>query len=507
MLRNIFSNWFGLFLAGILGAILTPIMVHHLGNLYYGMWVLLGSLLDYAGLLDLGMRTTLFRYVAFFKGAEQRGPLNEVFSTGMAISLGLMTFTMLLATGLSRVLPTFFKFTGNDKFVFMVVIVLLGLSIAASFPSQFMSAYMRGLQRFDLYNVSMVVYATARAVAIVVLLELKFGIIAIAIATAILTAASVGMNWALVKSADPDLHPSIRCLTWARTREMFNFGFFSFVNNSGESLRYYTDSFVIGRVLSVALITPFSIATRLMEYYKTLVSGISGPIMVRLSELTGRDREEELREEFLRATRFAALLSIFISCMLILNGKALIRLWVGPALLASYPILVVLTVGYIFTWGQVTGQLLIFARARRHKGLSWWTLVEGGANLALSIYWARRYGIIGVALGTTVPLLASKLIVQPWYVLKDLNMSAWAYFEGGLARGTLAGGIFFAGLWLLLRNHAMGGNYFMLFGCCVVETILFAALAYWIGMSESDRCTVRDQWRVVALSLGLARGV
>jgi len=58
-----------------------------------------------------------------------------------------------------------------------------------------------------------------------------------------------------------------------------------------------------------------------------------------------------------------------------------------------------------------------------------------------------------------------------------------------------------------LRNHAMGGNYFMLFGCCVVETILFAALAYWIGMSESDRCTVRDQWRVVALSLGLARGV
>jgi hypothetical protein len=127
--------------------------------------------------------------------------------------------------------------------------------------------------------------------------------------------------------------------------------------------------------------------------------------------------------------------------------------------------------------------------------------------LALSIYWARKYGIIGVALGTTVPLLASKLIVQPWYVLKDLNMSAWTYFEGGLGRATLTGGIFFSGLWLILRNHSMAGNYFILFGSCAVETVLFAALAYWIGMSESDRRTVRDQGRVVAMSLGLARGV
>jgi hypothetical protein len=47
----------------------------------------------------------------------------------------------------------------------------------------------------------------------------------------------------------------------------------------------------------------------------------------------------------------------------------------------------------------------------------------------------------------------------------------------------------------------------MLFGSCVVETILFAALAYWIGMSETDRRAVRDQGRIVAMSLGLARGV
>ena len=46
MLRNIFSNWFGLLVLGIISVILTPAMVHGLGNVSYGMWALVGSLLD-----------------------------------------------------------------------------------------------------------------------------------------------------------------------------------------------------------------------------------------------------------------------------------------------------------------------------------------------------------------------------------------------------------------------------------------------------------------------------
>ena len=80
MLKNIFSNWLGLVVMGLISVVLTPAMVHGLGPLYYGMWALVGSLVDYSGMLDMGMRATLFRYVAFFRGANQRDSLNQTFA-------------------------------------------------------------------------------------------------------------------------------------------------------------------------------------------------------------------------------------------------------------------------------------------------------------------------------------------------------------------------------------------------------------------------------------------
>src|ERR1700730_9991059 len=110
MLRNILSNWFGLVVLGVISVILTPAMVHGLGNMYYGMWVLVGSLVDYSGLLDMGMRATLFRYVAYFRGANQRAGLNQTVATGVKIALCAMFLCALGFVGLSIVLPPFFKF-------------------------------------------------------------------------------------------------------------------------------------------------------------------------------------------------------------------------------------------------------------------------------------------------------------------------------------------------------------------------------------------------------------
>ena len=76
IIRSIFSNWVGLAVTGVISIFLTPFMIHRLGNFEYGMWVLVGSLLDYYGLLDLGMRTAVFRFVSQFKGSGERDALD-----------------------------------------------------------------------------------------------------------------------------------------------------------------------------------------------------------------------------------------------------------------------------------------------------------------------------------------------------------------------------------------------------------------------------------------------
>jgi O-antigen/teichoic acid export membrane protein len=504
MLKHIFSNWVGMVILGLISVVLTPAMVHGLGDVYFGMWALVGSLIDYSGLLDMGMRATLFRYVAYFRGANQRAALNETFATGMLIAFGATCLSFLVFLGLAVILPPFFKMYEAQAATFSWVIRLMGASISIGLPGHYLSAYLRGMERFDLYNIGIVVHGILRGTLLLILLKMGLKIIPVSLGIFLMAIFFLVFHWLLVMRADPELEMSFHHLNWQRTREMFNFGFYSFVNNSGETLRYYTDSFVIGRMLTVGLVTPFNVATRLVEYFKTLIGGVAGPVMVRLSELSGRDESEALREEFLRATRFSMLLSLFVGGLLILDGRMLIRLWVGPAYLTSYSVLVVLTVGYIVMYGQIPTPLIIFARARHHRALSWWTLVEGIANLALSILWAKRFGLLGVAMGTTVPLLVSKLIIQPWYVLRDLDMGWLHYIERGLARAVLVGGVAWGASWFLTRNISTPATLLRLTITCAWQSLLFIVVAYLLGLAPADKVAVMAQGRRFAASLGIA---
>src|ERR1035437_3432318 len=81
LLRGVAFNWISLVISALVSVVLTPIMIRELGQYQYGMWVLVISLVDQYGLLDIGIGSALSRYAAYFQGAEERKALDEIFST------------------------------------------------------------------------------------------------------------------------------------------------------------------------------------------------------------------------------------------------------------------------------------------------------------------------------------------------------------------------------------------------------------------------------------------
>ena len=61
----------------------------------------------------------------------------------------------------------------------------------------------------------------------------------------------------------------------------------------------------------------------------------------------------------------------------------------------------------------------------KHRYLAIQTLIEGVASpdLILSMFWARQYGMVGVAMGTLVPMVVAKLFLQPAYVCRHAGIS------------------------------------------------------------------------------------
>ena len=484
MTRSILSNWFGLIILAGSTALLTPVMVHHLGAVNYGVWVLASSVLDYYGLLDLGMRSAMFRYVSLFRGGSLREEVDRTFSSALLLVTGTAVLICVVSVGVTCLLPRFITVQGISPRVFSWLLVLLGFSVAVMFPTRMLATYISAHNRWDLYNAAGIANTVTRAIVIVVILKLGYGILAVAIATVVLAFLSVGQHIVFLFIADPEVHVNIRLITFGRIRELFGFSMRSLLVSLGDYLRFYSDSAVIASVLSVGLVTPFNVATRLIECFRSVVVAAGGPVLGAMTELDGAHRQKDLQALLLRSTRLLALLSILGGVLLLLDGRPLLHLWVGKEFVSSYSLVAVLAFGYMINLTQHAALLIIIAKGQ-HGPLGWWTIAEGVANIVLSVIWGRSHGLLGVAMGTIVPMLVVKLFIQPWYAMKAAEMNAWDYLRKGLTRPLLAGVLFFVLAEGIVVSGDLAGPSFI--GVVFAQVIIFLACTWFVGLTRAER--------------------
>jgi O-antigen/teichoic acid export membrane protein len=505
MLRSIFSNWVALVVTGAISVLLTPILIHRLGDFHYGMWVLVGSLVEYSSFIDMGLRTTLQRFVAKLQGEHHRQALNETLATSLALGLGVCVLLCVLTGVFALVLPGFFGLSGGAIVLFTKVIVLLGLSVAVTFPARVLAAYLCGLQRYDVFNLASVVTAVVRAGLLVAVLELGYGVMACSVVTLAVAVVALAVHWRLVFWADRELSLRWQAVSWAQARELFNFSLYVFLASMGDFLRFRIDSFVIARWLTLSLVTPFNIASRIMEYFRSAAFTIMGPLMTTMSTLEGRRRHADLKHVFLFSTKVMTLISLFAGVMLWFYGRPLIRLWVGSQYESAYIPLLILLLGYVVSLAQSPSINLLLA-CGRNQPLGWWTLTEGVANLALSIYWAPRYGLAGIALGTAVPQIFVKLTLQPWYALRVSRTSLREYVTDAVGGPLIASAVF-----LLLAcpaNRLVNASGLLsLLMTCSLAVLVYALIAYWVALSASERQFFWERGRQFATSFRPARAV
>jgi O-antigen/teichoic acid export membrane protein len=501
MLRNVLSNWVALATNAIISMLIMPFMIHELGAFYYGLWILVGSLVDYYGLLDAGMRTTVQRFVARHSGASDREALDETFTTGLALA-GLMAAVVLVLSAAIAISPFEFGLGlgGYDLGLFRSLMLCLGASVALSLPARLLGSYLCGLQRFDLYNAGSIATTIVRALLIVALLRTGHGVLGVAFATLSTMVLLLALNAWLLRRVDSAVKFRWRHVSLGRAWELFSFSIYIFVFTVGSYLRNYTSSIVIAKMLGIAFVTPFSVATRLMEYVRETIIGVLGPLMARMSALDGQNKRDELQQTFFRATRMTALLTSFLGWVMVLGGDALIRFWLGDGFGQVNTLLLVLLAGSMLALAQSPAAVLLVA-CGRPRPIAMWTIAEGVANVLFSIWGAATFGLIGVAVGMAIPALVCRAVVQPWYALKAFDIPVRRYLSEGLARPALVNVAFVAVVMFthVLAPRATGWQLAFALTC---QIAVFGMLAASLGCSAAARQTLWSHARRVAGFVG-----
>jgi O-antigen/teichoic acid export membrane protein len=100
--KNVISSWGTMLVIAVLSFFLSPFIVHKLGNNAYGAWILLSSVVGYLGLLDLGVRSAVTKYVATLHAVGRHDKANHIASAALALFSGAGVAAIALAFGFAE---------------------------------------------------------------------------------------------------------------------------------------------------------------------------------------------------------------------------------------------------------------------------------------------------------------------------------------------------------------------------------------------------------------------
>ncbi len=423
--RNVLFNWFGTVASLAVGFFLAPFILHRLGNVAYGVWVLAISVIAYLGLLDLGMQSSVLRFVSKGHTQKDHKGASEAISAALWIRLQISALALLLSVGLAAVFPLVFKIPPAFASEARKAVVLIGLTTAITLSVGVFGGVLSALNRYDLQNVVSLVQTTVRVVGVVTVLRTGHGIVAIALCE--LVAATVGnllLMW-VAHRLYPELQIHLRRPKREILGKIWTYSSYAFLTTVAVQLVYQTDNLVVGAFVSASAVTFYAIANSLCRYAGSVVNSMGATFVPAASTYEAAGDTASLLRLYKNGTRATLMVSLPILVTLILRGPSFIGLWMGHAYTRrSGTVLIILCIPLLFAYANRTAGAIAFG-VEKHKVSALWAVGEGVANLTLSVVLVHWYGIYGVAIGTLVPSLFVQLVFWPRYVSQLVDISAF----------------------------------------------------------------------------------
>ena len=281
--RNVGTRYLAIGIDALIGLVLLPFNIHHLGPSAYGLWMLTASMTTYFSVLDLGFGGSIVKFVAHYRAKRDVRGLNEIASTLFFIfavcgSIAYLVF-VLLAFNVGRIV----NITPDQVATARSLMLVIGIYVSLGFPFSIFGGIINGFQRYDLNNFVGIASSVVVSIINVAMLLTGFSLVQLVLVTTsvrVLTYFVYRLNAYHVFPA-LSIRPSL--FLWSRVRELTSFSVYVSIIDWSNKLNYSIDAIVIGAYMSAAAVTLWTVPQRLAEMLQRMTNQLNGvlfPVIV-----------------------------------------------------------------------------------------------------------------------------------------------------------------------------------------------------------------------------------
>jgi O-antigen/teichoic acid export membrane protein len=408
ILINAGSNGVAFAVTIIVTFLVTPFLVHGLGDTQYGIWLLIQSVLTYFTLGDMGIGAAVLRHVARFDGLRDHENINRIFSTSIAIFtlVGVLILPVVawLAFGTSRPLGVDGDFAQHVRWYLIIV----GISLALSFPLGVHASVLQGLRLYPIMNVIRIAGLLVRNALLVAVVYGGGGLFHVGL----ITAGSMLAQNTMYAIAAYRYLPTLRCrpqyIDLMTCRTIWGYSIHVFSAQTAGRLAHESAPILINAFLASTAITYYGIAGSLTSKASDALRQMIAVLTPTVSKWDGQGNYDAVRKLLITGTRCILELAIPIQLSLMFLGHSFLTLWMGPRYAAlSYMTLVILAVPFPFSLAMAMANRILqgLGKVRFLSRLTW---VQAILCVALMFVLVVPFGIEGVAgaIATSIALLS-----------------------------------------------------------------------------------------------------
>lgn len=406
--------------------IMTPLLIKNLGRYDYGIWEMIGAVIGYMGMLDLGIRPAVSRFASRFIALDDQASLRILYATAwyFLLAIGVLIAVILSVWGIF--FPEVIAETSTETQRYTLLLLILAAQLLITFPSYTAESYMESYQEYYLKNNITIINSFIGFAIIYYYIKPSNALILLAGVNAFgVCSKYIFLVW-FMQYRRPFLKIKREYFSVTQFRELLRFGFKSVISGISSRIENATDSLVIGMILGPASVLIYSVPAALLSQTRGICMTITHVFMPYISGLNATNDHQKIRVVYIFGSKLLVFIPLLLTIGIITIGEDFLRLWVGNEIADSsrkflfiiaaftlIPMLNPLSVRYL----QAIDEHVFFAK---------WQPAVALANLILSVILIYPLGIAGVALGSLIPAVIFQPILL-YVCCKHLNANVWEY--------------------------------------------------------------------------------
>jgi len=484
-IKNVGSGWLTQTSAAVVGLIMLPYNLSHLGTEVYGISVLAVSAIAMLDFLNHGLGSALLRFFSQAIAKNDQAEIASLSSTSQAIVGGLGLFgCLVILAGIPWFLH-FYEIAPTHHHETVILLICLAITFFQRFHAMVFANILMASQRFDLVNFNSI-FASWLRLALLIFFYAMFNpsLVQLGLATIVSNTFSyVTIIVLCFKRLGKSIFFSPRQVKLSRAPAVFSFSSVVMFDTIFFAASLQLPVMIIGKILGKEMAAFFSPAVLVASYFFSIM----GQMAIPLAPIASRDLVENQQKNIGRwAILFGQIIAVFgYGCIVlsVLFMPDILRLWLGTdfmwtsatvtVLIAGSACMQIQTVNYNLALGGST----IAPFACRSVVMA---ILTSSGTLLGTMYW--HWGILEVAVCITTTRILSDTFFLGGIYSRLFQYSFADYFFKVYIRPAFSGGILLI-VALFCRHWPLAISFFVPKSVVRLGTEIIAVGCLYLGLT------------------------